>query len=68
MRVGANSSSTGVTARTSLGVAHFIAVDGSEVEFKWVQLDEQQLDELRNALEEVLPGRWRSPETLHQSV
>ena len=60
----AGSSTTGVRTRASLGAARFLLVDGSDVEFVWPALDEDQLDELRAALEEVLPGRWRPLERL----
>jgi hypothetical protein len=68
MRVGANSSSTGVTARATIGAAKFLLVDGTEVKFARVSLDDEQLAELRSALEAVLPGRWRPPDTLHQPI
>jgi hypothetical protein len=67
MEVGGSSVGSSVTASTALGVALFLLVDGSEVEFTWASLDDQQLDELRTALEEVLPGRWRPLDTLRQS-
>lgn len=66
MRVGQSSPGSGVTATATFGVARFLLVDGNEVRFVWAALDDQQLDELRSALEEVLPGRWRSIDTLHQ--
>ncbi len=46
----------GVVGR--IGCARFLLVDGSEVEFAWAAFDEQQLAELRNAPENVMPGRW----------
>ena len=67
MEVGGSSVGSSVTASTALGVALFLLVDGSEVKFTWASLDDQQLDELRKALEEVLPGRWRPLDTLRQS-
>ncbi len=65
----AGSATTGVrAAKASLGAARFLLVDGSDVEFVWPALEERQLDELRAALEEVLPSRWRSLETLRSDT
>lgn len=58
----------GVTARASLGAARFLLLDGNEVQFLWPALDEQQLAELRAALEVILPGRWRSIDTLRDAT
>ena len=60
----AASISPNTTARASLGKAKFLLIDGSDVEFAWAALEEAQLDELRAALETVLPGRWRPIEDL----
>jgi membrane-associated phospholipid phosphatase len=67
VEVGRGSMGSGVTASATLGTARFVLVDGTEVRFAWVGLDDRQLAELRTALEEVLPGRWRSLEALRQA-
>jgi hypothetical protein len=45
------------TAR--MGKARFDLVGGDQVEFFWHDLADADLDALRAALEQVLPGRWR---------
>ncbi|MCA9829352.1 MAG: hypothetical protein R3B97_00340 [Dehalococcoidia bacterium] len=42
-----------------IGVVRFALPDGKEVEFKWPELPEAELDTLRAALDSLLPGRWR---------
>jgi hypothetical protein len=59
MRVGQTTTPGGVNATVNLGVARFSLVDGTEVDFKWAELEEQQLERLESSLEDVRPGRWR---------
>ncbi len=66
MTVAHNTTPGGVNATASFGVAKFVLVDGEDVEFRWAELGDEQLDELRSALEQVLPGRWRPAGQLHQ--
>ena len=51
--------SPNTTARATLGKAKFLLIGDTEIEFVWAELEEAQLDELRAALEAVMPGRWR---------
>ena len=64
MGAAAASVSPNTTARASLGKVKFLLIGGTEVEFVWAALEQVQLDELRAALETVLPGRWRPIEDL----
>ncbi|MGD9935603.1 MAG: hypothetical protein AB7T37_18045 [Dehalococcoidia bacterium] len=45
-----------------IGVVRFGLPDHKEVEFKWPELPEDELDGLRAALDPLLPGRWRQVE------
>jgi len=58
MRVSHATTPGGVKASASLGNALFLLVDGAEVGFVFPSLDDEQLGELRAALEQVMPGRW----------
>ena len=49
---------SGVTTRAYQGIARFLLADGEEVDFVFAELGEEQLGELRTALEGVLPQRW----------
>ncbi len=42
-----------------IGVVRFALPEHKEVEFKWPELPEAELDTLRAALDSLLPGRWR---------
>ncbi len=59
MTVAMTTTPGGVNARATIGVARFLLADGDTVEFRWAELDKEQLAELRSALEGLLPGRWR---------
>ncbi len=64
INVAASTTPGGVNATASQGIARFLLVDGGEVEFVFAELDKEQLDELRAALEGIMPGRWRHVEEL----
>lgn len=48
----------------SLGRVTFILSNQEEVGFTWPQLEKEQLDRLKLALENVLPGKWCSIEKI----
>jgi hypothetical protein len=41
------------------GYARFSMVDGSTVQFVWPSMPPAQMDDVRRALDQVLPGRWQ---------
>jgi hypothetical protein len=63
-------SSYGTHSRTrssiGLGCVTFLLSDRKEIDFKWPALEKEQLDTLRVALEQVLPGKWTPIEKLRQ--
>lgn len=65
MNVAQTTTPGGVNATATLGKVRFVLVDGADVDFVFAELEPEQLDELRAALEGVLPGRWRPIEQLH---
>lgn len=52
-------------AEVHVGTARFVLTDGSEVDFAFPHLETEQLEQLRTALETVLPTRWRAISELH---
>jgi predicted lipid-binding transport protein (Tim44 family) len=46
-------------AAADIGTARFELTDGNTVDFAFPHLDDHQLEELRAALDAVLPGKWR---------
>ena len=55
------------THRVRIGTARFLLSDGSEVDFAFAHLDEAQLEELRIALDGVLPGKWVAISDLYKT-
>jgi hypothetical protein len=49
-----------------MGYVTFLLRDKSEVSFAWPAIEQEQLDSLREALDQVLPGKWKTIETLRQ--
>lgn len=57
-----------ITNYVGIGTARFILSDGREVDFVFPHLDTAQLDEMRVALEYVLPGKWISVGDLYNTA
>lgn len=52
--------------KVAMGCVTFLLSDRKEIHFKWPTLEKEQLDTLRVALENVLPGKWKPIEELRQ--
>ncbi len=60
------SNSHGGMSSSSMGIGcvTFLLSDRQEIDFKWPAIEQEQLDTLREALDPILPGKWKTIETL----